>query len=220
MSLIQSIAGELNLAIYIISFSRLGFDDSSLQELILNIPEHCIALMEDIDAAFHHMLNRDDKGEGPESANIYQSSLISLSALLNALDGIGAWEGRLLFVTTNQCEALNPSLQHTGRMDIHIELGLASRYQIGELFKQFYLPTPRTSTILWSLSKDTTSLKDGDCSHNGPDPGHSALVGFETEEFINVNLPMGAQDQSLAMITRQMKCDIRLSPKKINVLVD
>ena len=220
-SLIQSIAGELNLDVYIISFSRFGLDDNSLQELISDIPEHCIALMEDIDAAFHHTLNRDDELEGPESVNLRRSSRISLSGLLNALDGVGAQEGRLLFATTNKYEALDPSLRRAGRMDVHVEFGLASRYQIGELFKRFYLPTPRTSTALRSPSKDTTTLKDGDRGRdNGLDSGYGTLVGFETEELIDVDLPTEARDQSLAMIARQMESDVRLSPEKLDVLVD
>ena len=205
---------------YIIAFSRFGLDDNSLQELISDIPEHCIALMEDIDAAFHHTLNRNDEGEGSESANPHRSSRISLSGLLNALDGVGAQEGRLLFATTNRYEALDPSLRRAGRMDVHIEFGLASRYQIGELFRRFYLPTPRTSTVLRSPSQDTTTLKDGNRSHNGPNSGYGALVEFETEELTDVDLPTEAQDQSLATIARQMKSDIRLSPEKLDVLVD
>ena len=39
-------------------------DDSSLQELISSLPEHCIALMEDINAVFHHTLSQDLLGEG------------------------------------------------------------------------------------------------------------------------------------------------------------
>ena len=195
-------------------------DDSSLQELISDIPEHCIALMEDIDAAFHHTLNRDDEGEGSESANPRRSSRISLSGLLNALDGVGAQEGRLLFATTNKYEALDPSLRRAGRMDVHVKFGLASRYQIGELFRRFYLPTPRTSTVLRSPSKDTTTLKDGDRSHNGPDSDHGALVEFAAEKLIDIDLPTEAQDQSLATITRQTKSDVRLPPEKLDILVD
>ena len=178
--------------------------------------------MEDIDAAFHHTLNRDSlgRGEGSESASPHRSSGISLSGLLNVLDGVGAQEGRLLFATTNRYEALDPSLRRAGRMDVHIELGLASRHQVGELFKRFYLPTPRTSTILQSLSKDTTILKDEDRNPNGPDPGYSTLIELETEKLIDVDLPTGAQDQSLATIARQMKSDVGLSPDELDNLVD
>jgi len=46
------------LDVYIISLSRVGLDDSSLSELVNALPERCVALMEDIDAAFTHGVNR------------------------------------------------------------------------------------------------------------------------------------------------------------------
>ena len=53
-------AGELGLDVYIISLSRVGLDDSSLSELVNALPERCVALMEDIDAAFTHGVNRTE----------------------------------------------------------------------------------------------------------------------------------------------------------------
>ncbi|TFY81953.1 hypothetical protein EWM64_g2052 [Hericium alpestre] len=55
-SIIHSLAGELGLNIYIISLSKTGLDDTALNNLICELPEQCIALMEDIDAAFTHGL--------------------------------------------------------------------------------------------------------------------------------------------------------------------
>ncbi|KAK0444217.1 uncharacterized protein EV420DRAFT_1574822 [Desarmillaria tabescens] len=157
-SLIHSIAGELGLDIYVISLSRVGLDDSSLDALINELPERCVALMEDIDAAFTRSLNRDDddasdsESSGSSSANKTPkatsggpppppSSRVSLSGLLNALDGIGAQEGRILFATTNKHTSLDPALCRPGRMDLHIEFKLSSKYQARELFKRFYIPS-------------------------------------------------------------------------------
>ncbi|KAH7890877.1 P-loop containing nucleoside triphosphate hydrolase protein [Phlebopus sp. FC_14] len=155
-SLIHSIAGELGLDVYILTLSRAGLDDTSLSELISTLPERCIALMEDIDAAFHHGLSRESKqpsaskgtpndlsdtamNNGPPETS---PSRVSLSGLLNALDGIGAQEGRILFATTNKYATLDPALCRPGRMDLHIEFKLASQYQAEELFKRFYAPSP------------------------------------------------------------------------------
>jgi mitochondrial chaperone BCS1 len=168
-SIIHSLAGELGLDIYIISLSKNGLDDSTLNSLISSLPEQCIAIMEDIDAAFTHGLTRDTTGteledprrrdqsaRGPggqdEPSNDRQgqgrdqkssdspAARITLSGLLNALDGISAQEGRLLFATTNRYHALDPALTRPGRMDLHVEFRLASRYQAGELYKRFYVP--------------------------------------------------------------------------------
>lgn len=151
-SLIHSIAGELELDVYIISLSRSGLDDTGLSELISDLPERCIALMEDIDAALHNSLSREDTPTPPNQTAesipssprtpTHTTSKVSLSGLLNALDGIGAQEGRILFATTNKYSSLDPALCRPGRMDLHVEFKLASRYQADELFKRFYLPSP------------------------------------------------------------------------------
>ncbi|KAJ7603415.1 BCS1 N terminal-domain-containing protein [Roridomyces roridus] len=149
-SIISSIAGELGLDVYIISLSRAGLDDSALSELISELPEKCIALMEDIDAAFTQSLNRDavsgpasedGKPAPPGAPPVPSTSGLSLSGLLNALDGVAAQEGRILYATTNKYTALDPALCRPGRMDIHLEFKLASKYQAEKLFSSFYLPT-------------------------------------------------------------------------------
>ena len=198
-----------------------------MQELISDLPEHCIALMEDIDAAFHHTLNRDLPGEGEEAKEAKKSdgsaspqdrsSRVSLSGLLNALDGVGAQEGRLLFATTNRYEALDPALRRAGRMDVHVEFKLASQYQVGELFKRFYLPTPRTSTAQRPTSKDTTISKD---DHKTPDSGYNTPAEAETEKLIDVELPSEARDQSLAAISRRRRCDVKVPLEELDVLME
>ncbi|KAI1791777.1 P-loop containing nucleoside triphosphate hydrolase protein [Ganoderma leucocontextum] len=116
-SLIHSISGELNLDVYILSLARLGMDDASLNSTISELPEECIVLIEDIDAAFHQGIRRDIKPEkGSDSA-----CRVTLSGLLNALDGIGAQEGRIFFATTNDYKALDPALCRPGRLDLHID---------------------------------------------------------------------------------------------------
>lgn len=111
-SMIHSMAGELGLDVYVISLSRMGLDDTALSELISELPEKCIALIEDIDAAFHHGVNRDepttpntpgtpDDPSKPKAGVPPSTSRLSLSGLLNALDGVGAQEGRILYATTS-----------------------------------------------------------------------------------------------------------------------
>ncbi|KAJ6478125.1 P-loop containing nucleoside triphosphate hydrolase protein [Mycena vitilis] len=142
-SIITSIAGALGLNVYIVSLSRAGLDDSKLTELISELPEKCIALMEDIDAAFIQSLNRDagtSADQDPDKSAEAPASRLSLSGLLNALDGVAAQEGRLLYATTNKYASLDPALCRPGRMDVHVEFKLASKYQAERLFYTFYIP--------------------------------------------------------------------------------
>ncbi|KAG6331890.1 hypothetical protein ID866_7196, partial [Astraeus odoratus] len=172
-SVIHSIAGELSLNIYILTLSRSGLDDSSLATLLSNLPERCIVLMEDIDAAFHHSLNREaDKSPrttsssesgGREGSNDSPGKL-SLSGILNAIDGISANEGRILFATTNKYSVLDPALCRPGRMDLHIEFHFASKYQARELFKRFFFPT----SVSISTSAEKSDEKN-ECDGDVPD---------------------------------------------------
>ena len=45
-------------------------------------------------------------------------SRITLSGLLNVIDGVSSEEGRLLFATTNYVNRLDPALLRPGRMDV------------------------------------------------------------------------------------------------------
>ncbi|KIK68287.1 hypothetical protein GYMLUDRAFT_35668 [Collybiopsis luxurians FD-317 M1] len=63
---------------------------------------------------------------------------LTLSGLLNALDGVAAAEGRLLFATTNHLDHLDPALSRPGRMDVWIDFKNASRWQAEALFRNFF----------------------------------------------------------------------------------
>ncbi|KAI0794435.1 P-loop containing nucleoside triphosphate hydrolase protein [Fomes fomentarius] len=184
-SLIHSIAGELNLDVYILSLTRMGMDDSTLSSVISELPDKCIVLVEDIDAAFHQGIRRDivdpekqngkspdedDKHHGEKENNDSISTRITLSGLLNALDGIGAQEGRILFATTNDYKALDPALCRPGRLDLHIEFKLASKYQCRELFRRFYLPSSADTDKDDEKTLDDVDEKDSGYGSRTPSP--------------------------------------------------
>ncbi|KAJ7217406.1 P-loop containing nucleoside triphosphate hydrolase protein [Mycena haematopus] len=182
-SFIHAVAGELGLDVYILSLSRIGLDDSALGELVNALPARCVALMEDIDAAFTSGLNRDaantvesqDNNAGkptmPGAPAPATTSRLSLSGLLNALDGVGAQEGRILFATTNRYSALDPALIRPGRMDLHIEFTLASKFQAKQLFSRFYLPAHNPDTVLHDVDEDEEGSVDSGYNSTGGDEG-------------------------------------------------
>lgn len=103
--------------------------DDRLNHLLSNVPERSIMLLEDIDAAFTKRTQTDNQG--------YQS-MITFSGLLNALDGVASAEERIIFLTTNHVEKLDPALIRPGRVDLKEYLGNASDYQIRKMFLRFY----------------------------------------------------------------------------------
>ncbi len=60
------------------------------------------------------------------------------TGLLNAIDGVAAQEGRMLFMTTNHIERLNEALVRPGRVDVRLEFTHASAEQITDFFVGFY----------------------------------------------------------------------------------
>lgn len=149
-SLIHGIAGELGLDIYVVSLAKRGLDDSSLNKLISYIPSRSIALIEDIDTAFPTPTTRDSISaetsttigtpipSALNAARDMDSKGVTLSGLLNALDGVAAQEGRILFATTNHRDSIDEALCRAGRMDMHVEFTMATRWQAKELFRRFF----------------------------------------------------------------------------------
>jgi len=70
---------------------------------------------------------RGGGGMTPGSSSDGNSGGITFSGLLNALDGVAAQEGKVLVMTTNHVERLDPALVRPGRIDIRCYFGLASR---------------------------------------------------------------------------------------------
>ncbi|KAJ8501747.1 hypothetical protein ONZ45_g12027 [Pleurotus djamor] len=86
--------------------------------------------------------NRDSskskKDKKKDKDRLNDVNTLSLSGLLNALDGVAASEGRLLFATTNHLERLDPALRRPGRMDVWVEFKYATRSQAESLFRNFF----------------------------------------------------------------------------------
>jgi len=67
----------------------------------------------------------------------YQSS-VTFSGFLNALDGVASGEERIIFMTTNHVEKLDPALIRPGRVDLMQLIDDATPEQASSLFKRFY----------------------------------------------------------------------------------
>ncbi|KAE9565851.1 hypothetical protein CGMCC3_g17969 [Colletotrichum fructicola] len=78
-------------------------------------------------------------GTGKSSLNVTRGSskplgTLSLSGLLNVLDGVASQDGRVLIITTNHIEHLDNALIRPGRVDKKIEFELADAEVIHKLF--------------------------------------------------------------------------------------
>ncbi|TRM58578.1 P-loop containing nucleoside triphosphate hydrolase protein [Schizophyllum amplum] len=137
-STIYALAGELNLEIYSLSLASDFMNDSVLQNAASSVPKHSILLIEDIDCAFASREDADTRAKKPAFSHVYHNSGVTLSGLLNVIDGVGSEEGRLFFCTTNYIDRLDPALLRPGRIDRKIEYGLSTQSQTKALFNRFF----------------------------------------------------------------------------------
>lgn len=119
-SLAQALAGHLDLDVYYVPLSDLEAD-TDLAGLLSRVEPRSMLLLEDVDVA-HAARERDDTEKG-----------ISLSGLLNALDGVITPHGLITVMTTNDLDALDVALTRPGRSDRVISIDYADADQVMRL---------------------------------------------------------------------------------------
>ncbi|KAL1449568.1 hypothetical protein WDU94_002060 [Cyamophila willieti] len=132
-SFITALAGELEFGICVLNLSERGLTDDRLNHLLSVAPQNSIILLEDVDAAF---VTRE---ESSQVSTAYEGlNSVTLSGLLNCLDGVASSEARLLFMTTNYIDRLDPALIRPGRVDLREYVGYCSKHQLEQMYKRFY----------------------------------------------------------------------------------
>jgi hypothetical protein len=83
-------------------------------------PDKCVFVMEDVDACSDVVL---DRGGDRKDGKAPRGDELSLAGLLNALDGIVEAPGRIVVLTSNHPEKLDPALVRPGRVTMKLYLG-------------------------------------------------------------------------------------------------
>jgi len=160
-SLITAIAGELQLPVYCLSLSAQGLDDAALQMLLsqVNAATRVILVLEDVDTAFTPV--HATAGAGGEAQ---MGGRLSFSGLLNALDGLVATEGRLLFMTANDPSRVPPALVRNGRVDEWMCFGPAVPEQAERIYRRFYAApdgTPEAAAVAAMAARFAAAVTAG-----------------------------------------------------------
>ncbi|XP_026808638.1 mitochondrial chaperone BCS1-like isoform X2 [Rhopalosiphum maidis] len=129
-SMIMALAGEIKYSLCVLSLNDSKMSDDQLVQLMGEVPSKSFVLLEDIDAMF---ANRDGETVIAKEG----STKVTLSGLLNALDGVVSSEGRILFMTTNYVDRLDSALIRSGRVDFKQYIGTCSDYQLSKMFIRF-----------------------------------------------------------------------------------
>jgi chaperone BCS1 len=162
-SLSLALAGFFKMRIYIVSLSSVTANEENLSSLFAELPRRCVVLLEDIDTAgLTHTREgqepaTDDEvaedaapkkkkkggsGSAPGAAGTGTSPLgrLSLSGLLNILDGVASQEGRVLIMTTNHIDKLDKALIRPGRVDMIVKFDRSDRGMTAAIFRAIYAP--------------------------------------------------------------------------------
>jgi len=141
-SLVSALAAHFGLSIYVTNLT--DFTDRSLMNAVNQVPANSVLLFEDIDCAKSGKARESgtlDANTGAqaktEKANAVANG-VTLSGLLNVLDGFYAPANVLFVMTTNHIEVLDEALLQPGRIDYRLYLGKASDRQKVELYRRFF----------------------------------------------------------------------------------
>ncbi len=141
-SLASAVAAYFGLSIYTVNLA--DFSDRSLMIAVNQVPQNSVLLFEDIDC-MRSSQSRVKAGPGVEESgavatkeNVSPQTGVTLSGLLNVLDGFYAPTGVLFVMTTNHVEKLDLALLRPGRIDYKLYLGNASDHQKIDLFRKFF----------------------------------------------------------------------------------
>lgn len=139
-STIQVLASTFDLPIYILPVASPGFNDAMLSRAVSRVASKCILVLEDFDAFQMQNSHRTPAIAGANRPVPPPGSGLSLSAILNVLDGIDSGEGRIVIASTNHLNFLrfDEALLRPGRFDRFIEFRKATKEQARDLFLRFY----------------------------------------------------------------------------------
>jgi chaperone BCS1 len=133
------------------------------------------------------------EGRDPlEGLSVPGGNTISLSGLLNAINGVAAHEGRVLIMTTNYPKMLDEALVRPGRVDMKIEFTLANKQQIRELFIWMYRADTKIdnralkmSDILPKMRSNTSDAETEKLMRERKPPSEDANLLQLADEFVD-----------------------------------
>lgn len=128
-SVVKALASELGMSVYLLMLSDPEMNDNRINDLLGRVPDRNLLLLEDVDCAFAQRQRNTGNG---------QNSGLTFAGLLNALDGVAAPEGRIVIMTTNHIDRLDPALIRPGRADVKLLFDNATTAQAQRLFERFF----------------------------------------------------------------------------------
>src|SRR5439155_9327854 len=143
-SLLSGLAAKFGMSIYAVNL--IEFNDRTLKNAMNDVPENSMILFEDIDCMkagnrrpeAEEWSRKQEAATGNQKTDSTERFSVTLSGLLNVLDGFHAPENVVFVMTTNKVEELDPALLRPGRIDYKPCMGEAAESQKIELYRRFF----------------------------------------------------------------------------------
>lgn len=153
-SLVKALASYFNRSIYQINLS--SHSDQSFEQAIANVPAGSFILIEDFDSAGAVKRRQvvpdriDNDAPAPaaptpapkpktESEDLLaEFSSLTLSGVLNTLDGVVSLNDTVIFMSTNCIEKIDPALIRKGRVDHIVHIGLLEDQEVRDYIELMY----------------------------------------------------------------------------------
>lgn len=188
-SLVSGLSAKFGMFIYVMNLTE--FNDRSLKSAMNDVPQNSIILFEDIDCMrtgnrraevpAENQPGRNDSDKAPVN-----TTGVTLSGLLNVLDGFHAPSGVVFVMTTNRIEALDAALLRPGRIDYKLYMGEATEFQRIELYRRFFPDAGLAKAREFAEAHRTETMAQF----------QGLLLGVEQEE------PQVAEEECVAVLRR------------------
>lgn len=129
-SLVKALCDTEKRNLFILNLSTLT--DDSIARAFDTVDREAVLLIEDIDT----FLASNNRSKSTDSTSA--TSKLTLSGLLNAIDGVSNSDGRILIVSTNHIESLDPAILRSGRIDLMLKLDFLTNETAKTAMNRFF----------------------------------------------------------------------------------
>lgn len=133
-SVIKVLTGLMGYSLCLLDLASEGMSDASLTNLLNAAPAKSAFLIEDID----HIMTKLETSS---------SNTLTVSGMLNALDGVASQEGNIFFFTSNDPKSLPAALFRHGRIDVRCCLSWLDAEQAKIFLDGFYRGVIRDADV-------------------------------------------------------------------------
>lgn len=161
-SFAMALAARYKCDIYMLSLLDRNMYDQSLLNLFNVLPPRALVLLEDIDSAGlnRELVTNTDNNRQP-------ATQVTLSGLLNAIDGVDSPEGHILIMTSNDPDSLDEALVRSGRVSVKVAFRKATPAQSRDIFLRMYQDDVDEPAL--NLTKDKIDQLASDFASKLPD---------------------------------------------------